>query len=206
MASEQFYLNFPNVGFVGYSLSQLEVQPIKDEIDTITRAFADAKKISHAHAGNIKQEYELIDSVPTILSLITPLAVQYQQVFNFGSTDKNKFKLTTAWVNFQKKHEFFASHTHKGMFSFALWIQVPYLISEEMAYCSTPDKHTDTPATFNFQYTDALGTIQPWTIPVDRTFENKMILFPGRMNHTVHPFYTSDEYRIVVSGNIEYED
>jgi len=31
-----------------------------------------------------------------------------------------------------------------------------------------------------------------------------MIIFPSIIQHGVYPFYTSDEYRISVSGNIDY--
>jgi hypothetical protein len=29
-----------------------------------------------------------------------------------------------------------------------------------------------------------------------------MIMFPSSLNHMVSPFYTSDEYRISISGNL----
>jgi len=206
MPAEQFHLNFPNIGCIGVKFSDKELQPIKDEIKSIQSDFDSATKVSHANAGNIKKEFELVDCKDTLLSLITPLILQYPLVFNFGDANKTKLKLTRAWVNFQKKHEFLSTHTHKGKFSFALWIQVPYSMEDEIEFSSGDEKTTILPATFNFHYTDALGRIQPWTIPVDKSFENKMVLFPGDLNHSVHPFYTSDEYRIVVSGNIDYED
>ena len=35
-------------------------------------------------------------------------------------------------------------------------------------------------------------------------FENKMLIFPANFKHEVYPFYTSDEERITVSGNIKF--
>jgi hypothetical protein len=29
-----------------------------------------------------------------------------------------------------------------------------------------------------------------------------MILFPAKMMHTVYPFYSSDDFRISISGNL----
>ena len=40
-------------------------------------------------------------------------------------------------------------------------------------------------------------------LDVDKTFEGKMLLFNAKQMHTVFPFYTSDAYRITVSGNIK---
>ena len=34
--------------------------------------------------------------------------------------------------------------------------------------------------------------------------ENKIVLFPGEMMHSVTPYYSTQDKRIVVSGNIDY--
>ena len=39
-------------------------------------------------------------------------------------------------------------------------------------------------------------------LPVDKTWEGMMLMFPSKLHHSVYPFYTSDEKRISVSGNI----
>ena len=38
---------------------------------------------------------------------------------------------------------------------------------------------------------------------VDKSFEGKMLMFPSKQMHAVNPFYTSDGYRITVSGNLK---
>ena len=38
---------------------------------------------------------------------------------------------------------------------------------------------------------------------VDKSFEGQMLMFPAPLQHIVYPFYTSDESRITVSGNIK---
>jgi hypothetical protein len=47
-----------------------------------------------------------------------------------------------------------------------------------------------------------LGRIKQVPIPVDSSYEGTIMMFPSALNHGVYPFYTSDEYRISVSGNI----
>jgi hypothetical protein len=205
MSTEHYYGNFPNVGFVGATLSADDVNSITAEIEDIQNNFDKATPIHHGHAGNIKKEYLLTTSVPSILDIVAPLVQKYREVFDFGLKGKDQYTISTAWVNFQSKHEYFTGHTHQGLFSFALWIKVPYTIEQEQEFCSTENKFSNTIPSFNFHYTDALGRIRPWVIPVDRTFENKIIIFPGGMTHSVNPFYSSDDYRIVVSGNIDYD-
>jgi len=44
----------------------------------------------------------------------------------------------------------------------------------------------------------------PRVLDVDKSFENKLLMFPASYNHQVYPFYTSDEERITVSGNVRF--
>ena len=37
---------------------------------------------------------------------------------------------------------------------------------------------------------------------IDKSWEGVMILFPADTAHQVYPFYTSDDYRISISGNL----
>jgi hypothetical protein len=47
-----------------------------------------------------------------------------------------------------------------------------------------------------------MGRIVQNRIEVDKSWEGTMIMFPSSLHHMVHPFYTSDEYRISISGNL----
>jgi hypothetical protein len=57
------------------------------------------------------------------------------------------------------------------------------------------------PGHFQFIYTNSLGHISSYDIPADKTYNNKMVIFPASLSHAVYPFSTSDKYRISVSGN-----
>ena len=39
-------------------------------------------------------------------------------------------------------------------------------------------------------------------LDVDNEYEGKIMMFPSSLVHCVYPFYTSDDYRISLSGNI----
>ena len=113
--------------------------------------------------------------------------------------------VSDVWVNFQSKHEFNPAHDHSGVLSFVLWINIPYTIKEENE--KSPGKKSKRPLSghFGFYYTNILGQICFYDIPADTTMENCMLIFPSKLTHTVHPFYSSDEYRISVSGNIVFQ-
>ena len=79
-------------------------------------------------------------------------------------------------------------------------------MQEELDYLSTPDKTANQGSSFVFYYTDSMGNIKPSFLPVDKSWENTAIFFPGLMLHGVQPFFTSDDYRITVSGTIRHHD
>ena len=56
---------------------------------------------------------------------------------------------------------------------------------------------------FEFTYTDILGHIRGESIAVDKTYEGNILMFPSGLHHMVHPFYSTDKYRISVAGNIK---
>lgn len=199
-----YIANFPNVGFLGETFDDKDLYPIRLEIDKIQSNFDNSETINHAFTSTVKKEYKLTSSLKKLESLVLPLVNIYQQEFNYAINGSPY--LETAWVNFQEAGEFFAPHTHVGDFSFALYIQVPFSIEDELKYLSTNDKSVTTATGFVFYYTDALGEIRPSYQPVDRSWENKILLFPGKMLHSVQPFFTSRDYRITVSGNIRFKD
>ena len=112
--------------------------------------------------------------------------------------------LTTAWCNLQQSGEYFAAHTHNGVFSFALWLEVPFTQQDEREWREARGKSGRETASFQFHYTDALGRITPNVLEVDRSWEREIVVFPGEMMHSVTPYYSTDARRVVVSGNVDY--
>jgi hypothetical protein len=47
-----------------------------------------------------------------------------------------------------------------------------------------------------------VGDNYSFQIPVSKQMEGSIIMFDSSQRHLVYPFYTSDEFRISFSGNI----
>ena len=118
--------------------------------------------------------------------------------------DRN-LTIDNVWVNFQKKHEFNPLHHHCGVFSFVIWIKTPYTKKDERQVFDLMEEHTKKNGSFVFSYNSMLGYIVDEVVYADKNFEGSGFLFPSSLNHAVYPFYTSDEYRISVSGNFKFE-
>jgi len=198
---------FNSAGYISCKLSDQLVSPIWKEVREIQADFEKATPYNNKLAGNIEHEYELTKCAESTFELIAPFVKSMDDVFNIVENYKvlNKpcpYMLEGLWVNFQKKHEFNPVHTHSGVYSFVLWLKVPYKMEDETARMASRNSRTNIPAHFQFSYIDSLGSIRQDLIPVDETYENTLVIFPAKLNHQVYPFYTSDEYRISVSGNI----
>ena len=189
----------------------LKVSLPQDIVDEL-RLKAEAAKENENHhnnelAGNIKEEYSIdISSFYTRFDLLLyDMCDAYQQNFNYMENQYRSLnkplphELNQMWVNYQKKYEFNPPHNHSGVFSFVIWLQIPYNLEEEIK-----EEHRRDASLFNFIFShqDRLSTER---LHVDKSWEGYMILFPSQQFHYVNPFYTSDDYRISISGNISLD-
>ena len=108
--------------------------------------------------------------------------------------------LEKIWVNFQEKHQFNPLHSHTGIFSFVIWMDIPYKLEDE--YNLPWVKGSNSPRASNFMFVDSMGMTTP--LEVDKSFEGVCCFFPSSLKHMVYPFYTSNLKRVSISGNISY--
>jgi len=203
-------LQFPNIGVVTAVFTDEELAPIKEEILEIQNNFNQAKKNNNQLVGNIRKEFVLTKSKDHINRLLEPYIWEFDREFKYPSSVAvlNKdclLTLNSAWVNFQEKYEFNPTHSHSGILSFVIWINIPYLIQDEIENSPGSESRNPLAGHFTFHYTNSLGKICHQDIKADSTMENHFFLFPAELNHSVSPFYTTDKYRISVSGNFKFQ-
>ena len=168
---------------------------------------AKVKKIPRNHTliGHIKEEYALEHPPKDLVKmLIDMIDSRFQQYLNKLAvlTEDLPFDLDQIWCNFQKKHEFNPPHDHSGVFSFVVFVKIPYSLSEENK-CFQTGEGAGYTSKFTFHSINKFGKLELLPLEVDKTFEGKIIFFPATQIHEVFPFYTSDDYRVTVSGNIK---
>jgi hypothetical protein len=164
--------------------------------------------------GAIEHEY-IVPRNETLEDFILLMCQEYWK-FNYNENYKKTHRLTSLWVNFQKKGEHNPIHNHDGKLSFVIWLKIPYNLDDERNVSNVKNSNNFTSETtsFNFLYSNPLvqhlndlrwSGVAHHSIQVSKEHEGAMILFDATLPHLVYPFYTSDDYRISVSGNIEYE-
>jgi hypothetical protein len=94
------------------------------------------------------------------------------------------------WVNLQKKNEFIPNHDHDGILSYTIWMKLPQTDGNRYE------------GSFEFTYLDVLGNVRNHLIQLTKNDEGSIIMFPATLQHCVYPFYSGDDVRISVSGNI----
>ena len=143
--------------------------------------------------GHITSSLELPDVEQKLRNYVLEVAKGLDYIYT------PDIKMDAAWVNFQKKHEFNPLHMHKGKMSFVIWMKIPYSYETEAKRAQSVNSDHSLAGCFEFIYTDMLGHIQKTRYTAQ---EGTFVLFPAKLCHVVYPFYTSDEERISISGNI----
>ncbi len=205
----------PNIGVLEAKLPYELFEGLSNEIERLTTE-GGALKYNHNLVGHIEEEYSLNHVKDHLEEFLIAMASTWQEA-NPGLIDAYeeavKLKdwslyLDSMWYNKQKKYEFNPLHFHSGALSFVIWIKIPYELEDEINYfppvCGVEDDVEGNTYTskFCFYYTNSMGRITPAMVPVDKTYEGTIVMFPSEMLHAVYPFYTSDDYRISVSGNL----
>lgn len=200
----------------GYLISRID-DGIKTELDNlIKRIVTDEKNFSSANGhliGNISQQYMITDELSNQFNEFV-----LQQVNEFNVHNKRKlidieycilnrdssFFVDDVWINFQSKNEFNPLHFHTGIYSFVIWHTIPYTIAEEDSYQESRSiaRFKNHSGKFHFVY-NSISTVSIKEIPADKSWEGRIMIFPAKLQHMVYPFYSSNQHRISISGNVK---
>ena len=164
--------------------------------------------VNNTLAGHIKEEYSYENWSKSFEEYLIDRAFSNNILKKHGEslnvlTKNRPYCLSGLWVNKQKKYEFNPLHDHSGVWSFIIPLQIPYnLEDEDKIYPPTSFGYYQT-SRLNFICLSNLGKIEHYPVNMDQSYVGKVLMFPSSLKHLVYPFYTSDDYRITVSGNIK---
>ena len=203
-------------GYTGYLLLKVPrdiLNEIRTSVDEIQNNFNKAVPANDTLVGQIDKEYH------TKLNHKTTQYIKYtveeyckanpgyiNKVFDqFTSNPTLKYD-GMGWVNFQEKYEYNPLHNHSGIFSYVIWYQIPYYKEDEIKYGAGKGKLSEENKNGEFEFIYYNGEeISSHFLGIDKTMEGYMAIFPSSLQHMVYPFYTSDDYRITISGNVKLQ-
>lgn len=103
-------------------------------------------------------------------------------------------KFQGVWINRMKANEHNPLHTHNGILSFVLYVDIPEEIRQESHQQKTLGNSRGL-ITFFAARSNETMTFNPRN--------NDIFIFDANHHHCVYPFY-SDNVRVSIAGNIEY--
>ena len=188
--------------------------PAMDKLWEYISKSKEEDKIHKNLAGNISRSLHLDDTDNWFLdNVLISLIENYKGTFKESSSHASQvifnknvpYAISTLWVNHQKQHEFNPLHKHSGLFSFNIFMKIPYNYKEQHEIPFVKNSNSPKAGNFEFVYSDSMGNIHPHTYDLDSSSEGLMLFFPAEMYHQVYPFYNCEEERITISGNIVYD-
>ena len=191
-----------NMGWLEYKLNS-------QEMDYVWRCIENKKGDQKKKlAGNISSSYSLMDRGDWFFTNVcTPLINSYSERFyNLGDSipimGVHPYYMSTWWVNYQKQNEFNPIHNHTGVYSFVIWMKIPYDSKKQNLKDIARGSNNPQIGNFQFVYADILGRSESHEYRLSPEYEGTMLFFPAELDHMVYPFYDCDEDRISISGNI----
>ena len=195
-------INPLNDGWLEYKLNS-------QEMDYVLRCMSKKKdRANNSLAGHLSGSYFLKDNSDWFwVNTLKPLMFSYEESFrnigkNFPTNQKHPYYLERWWVNYQNQGEYNPFHDHAGVYSFVLWIKIPYNDKDQQKIKIAKDSNAPVNGTFVLYYVNHLGQIHSHFYHLSSEDEGTLIFFPSSLKHQVYPFYNCDEERISVSGNI----
>lgn len=196
-----------NTWFIKFKLAEDKIDYLWDQIK-----IAEEENICQRYslAGNISKSLQLKDPKNIIIDSVFPSLFEcktyrplirdhIRKTLRRVVSGSSQPILDSFWVNYQKKTEFNPLHDHSGMFSFVIWMKIPYDYENEKELPWVNGSKLNV-AVGNFCFVDS--TMHSHFIKMNKDVEGYCCLFPSHLHHMVYPFYTSDENRISISGNI----
>lgn len=200
--------DFPNFGYLVADLPKETLIALSKRIDKIIENPDHEINYSEKLVANIKRSYDLSDSKKILEDHVIELIKEYDRKYPGYILSKDCISAETSigihdvWVNIQKAGEINPNHCHPGIFSFVIWMYVPYTVKDQQI--NLPGAPVN--GLFEFTYTQITGTINHIVLPADRSWQGKICLFPSSMQHCVYPFNSNNpnDLRITVAGNVRF--
>ena len=190
------------VGWLEYKLNS-------QEMDYVWKCIKNKKEdYKESLAGNISGSYGLYDRGNWFwMNTIKPLILKYNDEFSnlgnrFSTNHEHPYYMSSWWVNYQKQNEFNPLHNHSGVYSFVIWMKIPFKWDEQNKKDIARKSNSPKISNFELIYSNLLGEITTFSYKLAPQDEGLMLLFPSALSHQVYPFYDSTEDRISISGNV----
>jgi hypothetical protein len=187
------FKQFPNWGYCTKQLSEKNLQPIIAEVDSILNQETVGE---FNEGGHVEMSYWLSERTRLHLEYLMVSTLREYRQNDPAYLSSNQPKLTVSRVNLyvQQPQESMGLHRFQGAFNWCLFLRVPYTLENERQH------DRDRSGLLELSYTDVTGSIIHMAVPADRSWEGRLIIYPGNVSSTVYPFRSTPDARVVLTG------
>jgi hypothetical protein len=167
-----------------------------------------APKFNHNLIGHIKKQYALENTDDYLDNFILSLANIYFNHLNsngyihYSFSKPVNLEFGKPWINFQGPREFNPIHNHSGVLSWVIWLKIPFDPKKEQEHFPDFKSGKVRNGSLQFVYPSALKGLEMHVMDLDKSYEGRIIIFPSTLHHQVYPYFTTEDYRISIAGNI----
>lgn len=185
-------------------------QALNNELTTVNKRLAGVFDGEYYIDGSSAFKNFVKDTISENIEMIKESGTLY----NFPVTDSVEF--IEQWMNLQGPKDWNPLHSHSGDYSYVFWHKVPFNFEDESRVSPIAKTSQGGPyGDFAFHFVrDNVGEskrldnglipyIDNVLLSVDNKREGHFAIFPAWLPHSVQPFYSSNEFRVSFSGNLE---
>ena len=198
-------ITLPQLGVYMTQLPKDIVNKLNVAADNIQKSW-DAPKFNDQLVGHMKHQYQLTN-IEYLSDYIMGLSKTYYEYLNAKGYVQYVFdkpiglKFGDPWINFQGPREFNPIHNHSGLLSWVIWLRIPFDPKKEQDFFPDYPFGKVMNGSFQFIYPSQKG-VELHLMDLDKSYEGRLIVFPSTLYHQVYPFYTTEDYRVSIAGNI----
>ena len=142
-----------------------------------------------------------------LVNFLTAVANDYVQRYEFASNYGNPYvevKVSqVSKINPQRKYEFRSSeYNGDHSLEWILFMQIPYNSEDENRISSFIEAGTNFTSKLEFTYNTYNGGMKSHCIDLDKSVEGTLLMYPAYLKNVMYPFYSSDDYRVFLTGKI----
>ena len=198
------YTMLPNIGIGIFKLSEDTINHVTSIVDKYK---PDGLNVDPN--GGVKdhnQQWLLYDDDHWFQNNVLTPAVQ-GYLDNFGipmnnrSTHQHCFTFQRWWANESSAGEYQALHNHDSVFSFVIWLEIPFDADKEQSVKGT--FHPEA-GDYVLTYTDILGRVRKVNKKLTTADVGTMFLFPSDLYHVVYPHFLTKNRRRSVAGDLSF--
>ena len=158
---------------------------------------------------NSRSSFKLVDAGDYFFNdVLLPLCKYYEDQFGsrarrLPTSHMHPLRLEYWWVNYQNEGDYLPIHNHGGVYSFAIWLNVPTEHDEQKRIAE--NSNNINASNFAFHYQNILGEPASYVYEMGKKMEGEMVFFPSELSHAVYPYFECKKQRISISGNIDLD-